>query len=128
VEPVVEAEAPEETGVLGDAWAPGGAPDDGDAPALPRSGGIWPDESWPPRVPKKSRRTQWIAAAAAIVVVAGAGIGFALAGGSPAKPAPASAGRSAGASAHPSPAVTFPPGMAPPLTQRADEPRPARRV
>jgi hypothetical protein len=102
-----------------DAWVPGDAPDAGDAPALPRGGGIWPDESWPPRLPEKSRRAQWIVAAAAIVVVAGAGIGFALAGGSSAKPAPASTGRSTGASAHPSPAVTFPPGMAPPLTQAA---------
>jgi hypothetical protein len=119
VAPVAEAEAPEEAGVPGDAWAPGGVPDAGDGPAPPRSGGIWPDESWPPRVPKKSRRTQWIVAAAAIVVVAGAGIGFALAGGSPAKSAPAAAGRSAGPSARPSPAVTFPPGTAPPLTQSA---------
>src|SRR6202008_4398581 len=27
-----------------------------DPPFTPRDGGIWPDESWPPRVPRKARR------------------------------------------------------------------------
>jgi hypothetical protein len=121
---VPEAGGPAPTGWAPADWVPSqpaqpeaGAPA-ADPPFTPRDGGIWPDESWPPRVPRKARRLRWVIAAAAVVVVAAAaGTAFAL-NGSPSKGRSA-AGQSAGASTRPSARVTFPPGMAPPLTLAA---------
>jgi hypothetical protein len=91
------------------------APSQPALPETPQAGGIWPDESWPPRVPRKAPRPRWVIAAVAVVVVAAAaGTAFALSG-SPSKGRSA-AGQFAGASARPSARATFPPGMAPPLT------------
>jgi hypothetical protein len=65
-----------------------------DAPYLPRGGGIWPDESWPPRLPPKRRRLvrpRWLIPGAVILalVAAVAGTMFALAGSGSPQPAPA---------------------------------------
>lgn len=58
-------------------------------PPVPRSdGGIWPDESWPPRRRRRPGPPRWLlAAAGAVVVAAGvAGTAFWLAGRPPARP------------------------------------------
>jgi hypothetical protein len=101
-----------------------------DAPYLPRGGGIWPDQSWPPRLPPKRRRLgpRWLipGAAALALVAAAAGTMFALAArGSPqptrertTRPAaPASSARPAApASARPSAAATAGTGIFGPRT------------
>jgi hypothetical protein len=54
-----------------------------------RGQGIWPDESWPPRLARQRRPPRWVyvAAVGVTVAAAAAGTASALSGGSPARPA-----------------------------------------
>ena len=63
-----------------------------------RDRGIWPDESWPPRLAPRPRRPRWFVPAAIVMVAAVAGITVALTSGGPAAK-PAAAGRSSGPAA-----------------------------
>jgi hypothetical protein len=80
-----------------------------------RGQGIWPDESWPPRLARKRRPPRWayVAAVGVIVAAAAAGTAFALSGGSPARPA---AGPEASPAPRPSAQSPSVPPLPPPVT------------
>lgn len=77
----------------------GAAPRQEAAPSRGRSAAVWPDESWPPRLPSRRRPARLIAGAVVVAVAVAAGLVVLLTRPHSANPAPGAAGVPSGTSA-----------------------------